>query len=88
MASISFTMKNYFYENTKDSPEYEEYYSNELKQKAGFGKGGEKGFDGVLTGLQMQMYLSVLDFKQRKNKKGECYGWPIAIYTTPEHMWG
>ena len=28
MASISFTMKNYFYKITKDNPEYEEYYSN------------------------------------------------------------
>lgn len=65
-----------------------EYYSNELKKKAGFGKGGEKGFDGVITGLQMQMYLCVRDFRQRKNKQGEEYGWPIAIYSTPEHLWG
>ena len=28
MASINFTMKNYFYEKTKNDPEYEEYYSN------------------------------------------------------------
>ena len=28
MASISFTMKNYFYKITKDNPEYKEYYSN------------------------------------------------------------
>ena len=66
----------------------EEYYSNELKEKAGFGKDGAKGFDGIMTGLQMQMYLCVRDFRQRKNKKGEAYGWPIAIYATPEHMWG
>ena len=30
----------------------------------------------------------VRDFRQRKNKKGEAYGWPIAIYCTPEHLWG
>lgn len=66
----------------------EEYYSNELKEKAGFGKDGAKGFDGIMTSLQMQMYLCVRDFRQRKNKKGEAYGWPIAIYATPEHMWG
>ncbi len=65
-----------------------EYYSNEIKAQAGFGKGGEKGFEGIITGLQMQMYLCVRDFRQRKNKKGEYYGWPIAIYATPEHMWG
>ena len=66
----------------------EEYYSNELKKIAGFGKEGEKGFDGVIAGLQMQMYLCVRDFRQRKNKRGEEYGWPIAIYSTPEHLWG
>ncbi len=66
----------------------EELYSNEIKQRAGFGKGGAKGFDGIVTGLQMQMYLCMRDFKQRRNKKGEYYGWPIAIYCTPEHLFG
>ncbi len=66
----------------------QEYFSNELKVKGGFGKGGAKGFDGTITGLQMQLYLTVRDFRQRKNKKGENYGWPIAIYATPEHLWG
>ncbi len=65
-----------------------EIYANELKQKAGFGKGGEKGFDGVMTNLQMQTYLCIRDFRQRKNKKGQAYGWPIAIYCTPEHLFG
>ena len=66
----------------------EEYYSNEIKQKAGFVKGGEKGFDGTITSLQMQMYLCMRDFRRRKNKKGDEYGWPIAVYATPEHLWG
>ena len=66
----------------------EEIYSNELKLRAGFGKGKEKGFDGTVTDLQMKTYLCVRDFRQRKNKKGELYGWPIAIYTKPETLWG
>ena len=65
-----------------------EYFSNEIKKQAGFGKTGEKGFDGTVTGLQMQMYLCVRDFRQRTNKKGEAYGWPIAVYSMPEHLWG
>ena len=65
-----------------------EYFSNVLKEKAGFGKGGEKGFDGTITGLQMQLYICVKDFRHRKNKKGEEYGWPIAVFTTPENLWG
>lgn len=40
-----------------------EYYSSEVKQKAGFGKDGEKGFEGTITDLQMQMYLCVRDFR-------------------------
>ena len=63
-------------------------FSNELKEKAGFGKGGEKNFDGVLTALQMETYLCVRDFRQRLNKKGEPYGWAIALYCTPEHLFG
>ena len=66
----------------------EEYYSSELKKKSGFGKQGEKGFDGVITGLQMETYLCVRDFRQRRNKAGESYGWPVAVYCTPEHLWG
>lgn len=65
-----------------------EYYSSELKQKAGFGKGGEKGFEGIVTNLQMQTYLCVRDFRQRKNKKGQEYGWAVAVYSTPEHIFG
>jgi hypothetical protein len=65
-----------------------ELYSFEVKHKAGFGKDGEKGFEGTITNLQMQLYLCLCDFRQRKNKKGESYGWAIAVYSTPEHLWG
>lgn len=66
----------------------EPLYSFEMKEKAGFGKGGEKNFEGTLTSLQMQNYLVVRDFRQRKNKAGLPYGWHIALYTTPEAIWG
>ena len=70
-----------------------EIMSNELKEMAGFGKckdgsAGEKNFDGTLTGLQMQTYLIVSDFRQKKNRKGQGYGWYIAAYETPETKWG
>ncbi len=71
-----------------DDPENCEFFSNDLKAKAGFGKGGDKGFEGTLTSLQMELYLCARDFRQRTNKKGEKYGWPIAVYTTPECLWG
>lgn len=73
-----------FLEENEDA----ELFSYEMKQKAGFGKGGEKNFEGVLTQLQMSQYLCVRDFRQKKNKKGEAYGWSIAVYATPEHLFG
>lgn len=62
-------------------------YSCDIKKQAGFSKGGEKNFNGVITDLMMKTYLVLSDFKQRKNKKGEPYGMKIAIYSTPESIW-
>ena len=64
-----------------------ELYSNEMKRLAGFGS-VVKNFEGALTALQHKFYLTVRDFRQRSNKKGEPYGWPIAVYSTPESRWG
>ncbi len=63
-------------------------FSFELKEKAGFGKGGEKGFEGTLANLQMQSYLCMRDFEKRKNKQGKEYGWDVAIYAMPEQIFG
>ena len=65
-----------------------ELMSFEIKAKAGFGKNGQKNFEGVLTELQMQTYLIMKDFQQKKNKKGQEYGWHIAVFSTPETKWG
>lgn len=60
----------------------------ELKHMAGFGKGGEKNFAGIVTDLQMQGYLVVKDFRRKISKAGLEYGMPVSIYTTPETLWG
>ena len=65
-----------------------EIYSNELKKQAGFGKDGEKGFDGAITNLMMQTYLCNCDFKKRVNKRGIEYGWDVAVYSSIEHIYG
>lgn len=63
--------------------------TSEIKGLAGFGKdGGEKNFEGVLTDLQMQTYLIMGEFRQKKNRKGQPYGWHIAVMETPETKWG
>ena len=73
-----------FMEDNADS----EIYSNELKKQAGFGKDGEKGFDGAITNLMMQTYLCNCDFKKRVNKRGIEYGWDVAVYSSIEHIYG
>lgn len=65
-----------------ESPSYE------LKNLAGFGKGGDKGFETVITSLQMQGYVLMSDFRQKINKKGKPYGWMRTIFTTPEMLFG
>ena len=65
-----------------------EIYSHELKKISGFGKDGEKGFEGAITKLMMMMYLCNCDFRKRRNKKGAEYGWDVAVYSSPEHLWG
>lgn len=64
------------------------YPSYILKGLAGYGRGGESNFEGVVTSLQMQGYLAVSDFCQKVNKKGMPYGWFVSVYATPESIWG
>ncbi len=66
----------------------EERFSFEVRRDAGFGKGGEKNFEATVGSLQHDLYLVVRDFRQRRNRHGAPYGWPIAVYATPESVWG
>ncbi len=68
---------------------HDELFSFEIKEKAGFNKGGEKNFEGTITDLQMQGYLVVKDLRCRRRKKdGKEYGWAISVYTPPEKIIG
>ena len=62
--------------------------SKELKKLGGFRKGGKKGFDTIITRLQMECYLVVADFTYMTDKKGNPYGWGVARYITPEKYYG
>lgn len=68
--------------------EHDVILSKELKKICNYVKGGNKGFDTVITRLQMQSYVCVADFVYMQNKFGEPYGWGVAKYTTPEHFFG
>lgn len=50
---------------------------------ANYRKGGNTGFDTVITRLRMQTYITIGDFVYSQDKFGRPYGWGIAEYTTP-----
>jgi hypothetical protein len=62
--------------------------SNKIKEIAGFGKGGEKGFESVMTQLQMQTYITVHSFQRRRNKQNIEYGWPVVNFCLSEILFG
>ena len=62
--------------------------SKDLKQLAGFGRNGLKGFDTVITNLQMQTYVTVHSFEYARDKYGRPYGWGVARYAVTEDVLG
>ena len=62
--------------------------SKELKKLCNYCKGGNKGFDTVITRLQMQTYVTIADFEYMKDKTDKPYGWGVARYSTPEEIYG
>ena len=62
--------------------------SKRLKQLGNYKKGGNKGFDAVITRLQAQGYVIISDFVYMKDKYGKPYGWGVAEYSTPEAFMG
>ncbi len=66
----------------------DEWIGITLRRAAGFGKGGEKNFSGMLSALQMETYLVIKDFRRKVNKRGGEYGMPVSVYRKPEDLWG
>ena len=62
--------------------------SKELKELCNYKKGGNKGFETVITRLQMQTYVNIADFVYLQDKFGRPYGWGVAKYSTPEELFG
>lgn len=59
--------------------------SKELRRQVGFAKSSR--FDAVLTRLQMQCYVTTVDFYYEHDSSGRPYGWGVARYAAPEiHM--
>ena len=48
----------------------------------------DKGFEGCLTRLQMQCYVTVTGFEYLRDKHGRPYGWGLARYDLAERVFG
>ncbi|MCH5258390.1 MAG: hypothetical protein J1F18_01495 [Lachnospiraceae bacterium] len=62
--------------------------SKNLKQLGNYRKGGNKGFDTVITRLQAECYVIISNFTYLTDKRGQEYGWGVAEYSTPERFMG
>ena len=62
--------------------------SKTLKDTCNYRKGGNKGFETIITRLQMQTYVNIADFEYMQDKFGRTYGWGVAKYSTPENLFG
>ena len=62
--------------------------SAELKFQCGYGKEAKKGFDPLISRLQMQGFVLISDFVYQRDKYGLPYGWGVAQYSTPELLFG
>ena len=62
--------------------------SKELKRLCNYRKGGNKGFDTVITRMQMQTFVTIADFEYMKDAQGQPYGWGVARYALPENLFG
>ena len=58
--------------------------SKELRRLSG----EDKSFDKYITRLQMQTYVVTKDFVYEQSRDGRPYGWGVAVYSTPEHLFG
>ncbi len=60
--------------------------SKAWRRLAGMRNRGE--FDAIVTRLQMQGYVTTVDFEYARDRFGAPYGWGLARYATPEAHFG
>ncbi len=60
--------------------------TTDLKKICNFHKDGNKGFDTVITRLQMQGYVTCSDFVYKIDKHGNEYGWGVSKYALIEQL--
>jgi len=68
--------------------QYLETHPFVLSKTAKRDRGFSKGYDTVLTRLQMQTYAITADFQYSITKDGKPYGWGNAVLDLPERWLG
>ncbi len=61
---------------------------NSLLSKELHARSVHKGFDAIMTRLQMQGYVVISDFEYMRTALGVPYGWGVTRYETPEFRFG
>ena len=59
-----------------------------IKDSLGYKKGGNKGFETVITRLQMETYVIPVNYEYSRRKNGDEYGWGNCRYDIAENYWG
>lgn len=59
-----------------------------IKDSLGYKKGGNKGFETVITRLQMETYVVPVNYEYSRRKNGDEYGWGNCRYDIAENYWG
>ena len=62
--------------------------TKEIKDSLNYKKDGNKGFETVITRLQMQTYVVPVNYEYSKRKNGDEYGWGNCRYDIAENYWG
>ncbi len=62
--------------------------TRDIKSDLNYKKGGNKGFETVITRLQMQTYVVPVNYEYSKRKNGDEYGWGNCRYDIAERYWG
>jgi len=61
---------------------------DEIKRLGAFSREDKSRFEAALTELQMKLYITICDIRQRISADGRGYGWPVTVFCTTEAFWG
>ena len=62
--------------------------TKDIKDNLNYNKGGNKGFETVISRLQMETYVVPINYEYSKRKNGDEYGWGNCRYDIAESYWG